>query len=159
MFGDDDNDDDGKENGEEEGTHRVLRPRKQPATSSAKHAPKRHRRQHPVSVRVQLQEEDIDHPKPIPLLDNLGVLQGAVTYIQHFYDLVKDGKGSVDRLGAESPVPHELIVIQQAISKLQHAYGVIAIRTAATSTMVQNQSTARLPPKSKQGKWPVKEDR
>ena len=142
VFGDDDNDDDGKENGEEEGVHHMLRSRKQPATSSASHSLKQHCRWHPVSVRIQSQKEDINHLKSLSLLDNLGVLQGAVTYIQCFYNMIKDGKDSTDSLDAERPVSHDLIMLQQAISKLQHAYRVIALWTAAISTLMQNQSTA-----------------
>lgn len=109
--------------------------------SSADHSLKRRRRRN-LCLIMQC----------IPLLDDLVVLQGAVTYIQCFYDTVKDGKYSMDSLGAESPVPHDLTVFQQAISKLQHAYGAVALQTAATGALAQGQLTARLLLKSKQGK-------
>ena len=137
----------------------MLRSRKQPAMSSASHFLKWHHRQHPVSARVQSQKEDINYSKSISLLNNLGVLQSTVTYIQCFYDMIKDDKDSMNSLSAESPVSHDLIMLQQAISKLQHAYRVIALQTAAISALTQNQSTAWSPLKSKWDKWSVEDDR
>ncbi|KAE8383904.1 hypothetical protein BDV26DRAFT_3321 [Aspergillus bertholletiae] len=89
----------------------------------------------------------------------MDVLQNSVRYIQRFYSMVKDNNGPVESLGEDDPVRHDLAVLQQAMSKLQHAYGVIATRTTATDLLKLKPSTVRPRQESKRGKWAVEDDK
>ncbi|KAA8644026.1 uncharacterized protein ATNIH1004_008222 [Aspergillus tanneri] len=63
-----------------------------------------------------------------------------------------------ESLSEDDPVCHNLAVLQQAMSKLQHAYSVIATRTMATDLLRLKQSTVRPRQESKRGKWAVEDN-
>ncbi|KAL2836627.1 hypothetical protein BJY01DRAFT_251879 [Aspergillus pseudoustus] len=162
VFADDD--DEGKSSRDSDSdTGRVLRPRKRrlgrPAVNSTS---KRISTRRPALAEgsKQAREEAMqsDHSPYLaagklanapadPSADSLSVLQAAIGCLQTFSTAIEERVHS-DRLDVRSGVVrHDLSVLQEARSKLQHAYGVVATRMVTASTTTRfPQAAARKKP-------------
>ncbi|KAL2848997.1 hypothetical protein BJX68DRAFT_267341 [Aspergillus pseudodeflectus] len=150
VFADDD--DEGKSSRTSDSdTGRVLRPRKRrldrPAVNSASKRISTRRPALAESSKQATQSGDshclssaeLPNVSADPPADSLCVLQAAVGCLQTLSTMIEE-RGHSDNLDARSGiVQHDLSVLQEARSKLQHAYGVVATR------MVTARTTARFP--------------